>query len=49
MSNIPLIFLVFALVLGVIEAFWPTWSLRARPHCGWLAFACFIAYMLMGR
>ena len=45
---LALILLVFALVFCVCEAFWPSWSARARPHFGWLGMACLIAYLLFG-
>jgi hypothetical protein len=45
---LALILLVFALVFCICEAFWPSWSIRARPHFGWLGMACLIAYLLFG-
>jgi hypothetical protein len=45
---VGLILLVFAFVLALIEALWPTWTARARPHLGWLAVALWILFQLLG-
>jgi hypothetical protein len=39
-----LVLLVFAFVLAVCAA--ANWPIVPRPHLGWAAFACFIAYLL---
>jgi hypothetical protein len=39
-----LVLLVFAFVLSVCACM--NWPVVPRPHLGWAAFACFIAYLL---
>ena len=43
-----LILLVFAFVLATVEALWPTWASRTRPHLGWLALALYFLALILG-
>lgn len=45
---IGMILIVFAFVLTLIEALWPTWTARARPHLGWLGLALWLLSLLLG-
>ena len=42
------ILLVFAFVLCLIQALWPSWATRGMPHLGWLGVALWILSILLG-